>query len=198
MILTKSFLENQAKNRGIYYTDMAEYRSINENNEIIRKSLTNEYDIFLSHSYYDKRLVLTLVDLFHSAGYSVYVDWIEDEQLNRSSVNKSTANILKVRMKNSKGLSYLTTQNSSNSKWCPWELGYFDGLKKSRCCILPVLDYNQDSFHGQEYLGLYPYIDYNTRSDNGEFDFWVYDPNDRRKYVILKSWLSGYDPISHN
>ena len=47
---------------------------------------------FFSHSYLDKTLVYAVVDLFNQAGYSVYVDWIEDQQLDRSKVTAATAN----------------------------------------------------------------------------------------------------------
>ncbi len=77
----------------------------------------------------DKVQVLALVKLFNKHHFSVYVDWIEDKQLDRKDVNVKTANLLRERMKQSKCLSYLTTKNITNSKWCPWELGYFDGLK---------------------------------------------------------------------
>lgn len=40
----------------------------------------------------------------------------------------------------------------------PWELGYFDGFR-SAVAILPIAQTTQETFNGQEYLGLYPYID---------------------------------------
>ena len=40
----------------------------------------------------------------------------------------------------------------------PWELGYFDGFK-SAVAILPITQTEQHLYSGQEYLGLYPYID---------------------------------------
>ncbi len=38
----------------------------------------------------------------------------------------------------------------------PWELGYFDGLKRGRVGIFPIVANAGDAFQGQEYLGLYP------------------------------------------
>ena len=46
------------------------------------------------------------------------------------------------------------------SKWCPWELGLFDGISNGKCCILPVIKEKKDFYKGQEYLGMYPYLSY--------------------------------------
>ena len=93
-------------------------------------------------------------------------------------------------MKQSKCLSYLTTKNIAKSKWCPWELGYFDGLKQSKCCILPIMEYGSN-FCGQEYLGLYSYLEYAfyVGVDVG-FDFYICDQN-RTKFIKLRDWLKG-------
>lgn len=194
MILTTGFLDNQANSRGIYATDSAQRRVLYENETILKKS--NKYDIFLSHRYMDGKRVITLVNMFNDAGYSVYVDWLEDPELDRNNVTVYTAALLKLRLLSSKGLTFLATDNSSYSKWCPWELGYMDG-KNGRCCILPVLDYNATAFKGVEYLGLYPYIEYDTQRGTGKFDFWVYDQNDNTKYVRLDFWLNGVNPTKH-
>ena len=200
MILSKSYLTQQANNRNISEYGNKRQQIINENFELAHRfdstlnKRVKEYDIFLSHSSLDKRLVLTLVELFNDAGYSVYVDWIEDTQLDRSNVNKDTANVLRNRMNTSKGLAYVATSNATNSKWCPWELGYFDGKKGSRCCILPIMD--NTTFRGQEYLGLYPYIEYEKYANKNEYDFWVYNQG-TNEYVILRSWLSGNEPYIH-
>lgn len=200
MILSKSFLTQQAEKRNISEYGTKREQILYENVELstrydsVNNSKIREYDIFLSHSSLDKKLVLTLVDLFNEAGYSVYVDWIEDTQLDRSNVNKDTAQTLRGRMNCSKGLAYVATSNSTNSKWCPWELGYFDGKKNSRCCILPIMESN--TFQGQEYLGLYPYIRYSMISGKNKYEFWVYNQG-TDEYVILKKWLAGSDPYNH-
>ena len=92
-------------------------------------------------------------------GQKVYIDWVVDKQLSRDSVTKETAETLRNRMKQSSKLLYLATDNASSSKWMPWELGYFDGLKPGKVAILPLVDSVDSSFQGQEYLGLYPALD---------------------------------------
>lgn len=194
MLLRKSFLLQEAEKRSITEHGMKREHIIYENAELFKNNSKKMYDIFLSHSSLDKKLVLTLVELFNDAGYSVYVDWIEDTQLDRSTVNKETAEVLKKRMENSRGLAYVATSNATNSKWCPWELGYFDGNKKSRCCVLPIVESN--SFRGQEYLGLYPYISYSKVKGTNKDEFWVYNQG-TDEYVKLKNWLDGKDPYNH-
>lgn len=193
MILTHEFLRSRPQM--LYESvDDRQRRVINENHRLYEA--TTKFDVFLSHSSLDHDEVIILVQLFNKSGYSVYVDWIYDKQLDRSNVTAKTADTLRMRMQQSKGLSYLATDNAFHSKWCPWELGYFDGQSKSRCCILPVLDYATTTYKGQEYLGLYPYLQYAQYRDSDKYDFWVYEQGSS-KYVVLKSWLQGMNPCDH-
>jgi len=126
-----------------------------------------EFDIFLSHSYDDKSYVEEMKQILEDEGYSVYVDWIFDRQLDRSNVTLEAADLLRRRMKQSKCLVYLISANSSDSKWMQWELGFFDGAKE-KVAILPISEtvdvvYTYD---GLEYLGLYPYMFYDGKINN--------------------------------
>jgi hypothetical protein len=62
-------------------------------------------------------------------------------------------------MRNSQSLIFATSSASSQSKWMPWELGYFDGFKPGYVAILPLVPSTYSDFKGQEYLGLYPYVE---------------------------------------
>ncbi|MBO0486577.1 toll/interleukin-1 receptor domain-containing protein [Vagococcus fluvialis] len=188
MIITKEFLKNESQKRNI--TSFSQRSILNEN--LITKSTNQNYDIFISHSFLDKELVLTLVELFNEAGYSVYVDWIEDTELDRTNVTKKTADLVRSRISQSKSLAYIVTANISNSKWCPWELGFADGKLGNRAAILPILDDNRN-FNGQEYLSLYPHIDY-VKGTNEILDFWVNDPSTDNTYVTLREWINGKQP----
>lgn len=195
MILTRNFLQ-QSRQQALYESS-SDYRKriISENNKAYAKK--NKFDVFLSHSSLDQNEVLNLIQLFNQCDYSVYVDWVYDPQFNRSNISKKTAEIIRERMKQSRGLSYLATSNSSISKWCPWELGYFDGMSKnSRCCILPVLSHEASSYDGQEYLGLYPYLAYSKHANSGKYDFVVHEQN-TSKYIALNAWLDGSDPTDY-
>lgn len=116
------------------------------------------YDIFLSHSIRDADLILGMKATLEDLGYSVYVDWIDDPQLDRSNVTPATAEKLREKMNSSKSLFYVTTSNSDDSRWMPWECGFFDG-KKEKVAIVPIQESSSNnSYSGQEYLGLYPYV----------------------------------------
>jgi hypothetical protein len=128
-------------------------------------SLSTTFDVFLSHSILDAQVILGVKSLLEAEGLSVYVDWVEDAELDRSRVTVRTADMLRTRMRHCSSLIFATSSNSSNSKWMPWELGYFDGFKPGFVSILPLVQSRYDDFRGQEYLGLYPYIediDWNT------------------------------------
>ncbi|MEL6647814.1 MAG: toll/interleukin-1 receptor domain-containing protein [Pseudomonadota bacterium] len=118
------------------------------------------FDVFLSHSKMDDKYVLGAKQILEEKGFSVYVDWINDPQLDRSMVTKRTADYLRQRMKQCSLMFYLHTKNSSLSKWCPWEMGFFDGNAHSapRTYVFPLV-FSGESFQGQEYLELYPTID---------------------------------------
>lgn len=119
----------------------------------------NSYDIFLCHSMMDEELIHGAKRELELAGFSVYVDWINDPLLDRSSVSAATADVLRRRMKSSRMLIYAHTLNSAFSRWCPWELGFFDGHKGGNVFLLPIAQVSDANFSGQEYIGLYPYLD---------------------------------------
>ena len=116
-----------------------------------------QFDIFLSHSYSDKKYIEGLFLELTSRGFTVYVDWIIDPEFDRTNITKSTVNSIRRRMKQSRSLIYATSQNASNSKWMPWELGFLDG-DKGTCAILPITDHEKSLFKGQEFLSVYPVI----------------------------------------
>ena len=160
----------------------------------------HEYDIFLSHAYLDAEVILGVKAILEDYGHSVYIDWVEDQQLDRSKVTPETADALRTRMTRCKSLFYATTENSSTSKWMPWECGYFDA-KKSRCAILPVTTSPTNSYKGQEYLALYPYITEDTAYSetiaelNNRKMLWVHRTPD--VYVMYRAWLLGVEPMKH-
>lgn len=162
--------------------------------------LSQEFDVFLSHSYADAKTVQALdaddllglkEKLENDCGLSVYVDWMVDRTLDRSTVDARTASILRARMDHCGCLLYATSEQAEKSKWMPWELGYFDG-KKGRVAILPVVNSQMASYKGQEYLGLYPYVDEATPKGSPKAALWVNETPTR--YVSLAGWLKGEKP----
>ncbi len=145
------------------------------------------FDVFLSHSSDDQELVLGVMKLLQDQGLTVYVDWVVDDLLDRNSVNKNTANTLRDRMKHANAMIYIATDNSTYSKWMPWELGFFDGYKPDHIAILPVLGDEDYKFEGREYLTLYPLVSRDTL--NGVTDFVVGDDDTSR--IKLKDFVKG-------
>jgi TIR domain len=138
-----------------------QYRNLMEADlrESAATSIQTHFDVFLSHSYEDAALIAGIKALLESESISVYVDWLEDPQLDRSRVTRDTADLLRERMRHCGFLLYASSQASVDSKWMPWELGYFDGYRPGRVGILPIVSTPGASFVGQEYLGLYPLIE---------------------------------------
>lgn len=153
---------------------------------------TQNFDIFLSHSYLDAKYIEIIREDLMELGYSVYVDWIVDKQLNRKEVTKETAGTLRQRMKQCKSLFYAITENYSNSKWMPWELGYFDALKH-KVAILPVkkVPDTSEQYKGTEYLGLYHYVTV-TKSKGGQEVVWI--NKNENEYASFNEWIEGKEP----
>lgn len=132
-------------------------RSIREHRSATKNR--SSFDVFLSHSFADRKTILGLRNLLEAAGLVVYVDWIDDADLDRDRVTPATADTLRHRMRQSRSLLYATSPSAQSSRWMPWELGQFDGMK-GRVGVLPVDDRTsrRTTYVGQEYLGLYPYV----------------------------------------
>jgi hypothetical protein len=135
---------------------------------------SRSYDIFLSHSSLDANVIVGLKSALEDNNFSLYIYWIEADP-ESYKVTPETAERIRTRMRSCKGLLYGTSQNAENSKWMPWELGYFDGIR-GKVAVCPITD--SSSFQGREYLGLYPIM---------EKDFWLW--KDGRTYKTLRQWL---------
>ena len=92
-----------------------------------KQAKANTFDIFLSHAFSDKEMILGTTQILEDLGYSVYLDWRDDPGLDRQNVNPDTAETLRTRMKMSRCLFYATTSGAATSRWMPWELGFKDG-----------------------------------------------------------------------
>lgn len=163
------------------------------------RALSYEFDVFLSHSYSDAKLnmdrLLGVKAFLEEFNVTVYVDWIIDTNLNRETVSDETARILRTRMNHSKCILFATSERSQISKWMPWELGYMDG-RKQKVAIFPlVATAGRYTYNGQEYLGLYPYIEQAAATNSNNLYLWVCE--DDETYVRLDLWLKGQKPHKH-
>lgn len=77
--------------------------SLRKSEDLILESNTaaafsDNFDMFLSHTIRDAEMVLGMKELLAEMGYKVYIDWIDDPQLNRRNVNRNTADKSRSRM----------------------------------------------------------------------------------------------------
>jgi hypothetical protein len=99
--------------------------------------------------------------------------------------NAKTAIKLKKKIQVSNKFILLATPNAINSKWCIWELGLGDVAKYNRDIALLPINRTTQNFNGEEYLRIYPYIQYwdnTTKYRDGSFTskgFYVYTPSDK-------------------
>ena len=186
-LFSREYLQKQRR-----YFDMKKEASIME--DAVRSK--SEFDIFLSHSYQDRDIIGALFKVMEEEmDFKIYVDWIVDTELDRTNVTAATAQRLKERMNLCKCLLFATSENQPKSKWMPWELGYFDGMKE-KVAILPIVEKenSQNRYSGQEYLGLYPYVVF-QKDTEGNDRLWIC--TDERNYFELRQWLSGKLPTIH-
>jgi TIR domain len=150
------------------------------------------FDIFLSHSFLDKDEVEGLYLELTRMGFTVYVDWIIDPNLDRDNVTKESATIVRNRLRSSKTLLFAISASASVSKWIPWELGYVDGHTQ-QCAIIPVSreDNSPNIYKGKEYLSLYPFISKEFSSKQIE-KLWVNESVS--SYITLEQWFKGEMP----
>jgi hypothetical protein len=200
----RSLASEKLRNDGRYSAYSSE-----STHDSIRKSLLSEaeinfsagrlcsFDVFLSHSYSDKELILGMKLGLEKFGYSIYVDWIEDNSMDRTNVTKENVLWIKDRIRNSKCLLYATSVNSSSSKWMPWELGFMDGFN-GKVAILPISKTGATSYKGAEYLGVYPYADIEKEKNTGRMLLWITDQTNKNIYTQFNDWLNGGHLISHN
>jgi hypothetical protein len=118
--------------------------------------LDRTFHVFLSHSFSDAEVILGVKLRLEQDGLTVYVDWIDDPLLDRTAVTEDTARLLRRRMDQCRFLLYACSRTSVDSRWMPWELGYFDGRRRGKVGIFPIVETASETFVGVEYLGLYP------------------------------------------
>jgi hypothetical protein len=157
---------------------------------------TSTTSIFLSHSHQDKDKVEQAKIFFENLGISIYVDWMDNTMPERT--NGTTANRIKSKIIENHKFVMLATNNAVSSKWCNWEVGIGDTFKlaKDNIAILGLADNNRH-WNGNEYLQIYPSIEYqsgNTKNNFGNYipkGYYILYPsiNDSRRYKTLEEWL---------
>ncbi|UFQ01702.1 toll/interleukin-1 receptor domain-containing protein [Pseudomonas fitomaticsae] len=111
---------------------------------------------FLCHSHQDRTAVLGLLQVFREQGLHLYVDWMDSEM--PATTNGDTARKIKNRIVEADLFLFLATPNSLASRWCPWEIGYADGVKRYES-IFVIPTHERGVTYGNEYVDIYRRID---------------------------------------
>lgn len=152
------------------------------------------FDVFLSHSSNEpEEILLGIKGFLEDAGLSVYVDRYSDPHLVPGEITKDTAETLRRRLRASKSLLYVYSRHSKLSRWMPWELGFMDGAGR-RIGIVPVVEAVRDTFDGEQYLGLYPYLDRAKISGQNASTLWI--NRSKQEYAGYVDWVRGSSEIT--
>lgn len=142
-------------------------------------SASAQVTIFLSHSSKDRELLKPTISFLRSHGVSVYVDWMDEGM--PDVVSGETAKRIKAKIRDQKKFMVIVTENSKDSRWIPWELGFADPVKgMEHIAILPISD--NGSFAQNEYMKIYPKI----QRVNDIWWVWIDDPT---SLTQLTDWL---------
>jgi hypothetical protein len=147
---------------------------------------TSETSLFLSHSHKDRDIVEQAKIIFEKLGISIYVDWADEEMPIKT--NGITASNIKKKIFQNDKFVFLGTNDAVNSKWCNWEIGIGDTYKytNDKIAILGIADNNRH-WEGNEYLQIYPRIEYRKYKFYDAYDYFVIYPNNTS--TTLKEWL---------
>lgn len=143
--------------------------------------------VFLSHSSKDVNILAGAIALLEKHGGTVYIDK-KDSSL-PSVTSTSTAEKLRQRIKDCRKFVILTSENSKDSRWVPWELGLADSYRTpANVAILPTVMSGDHNWTEQEYLGLYRRITYGQIDGQSRDVFMVWD-HIRNTASELSRWL---------
>jgi len=116
-----------------------------------------QYDIFLSHACRDRERVIEAKAWLVKKKYTVFLDYDELPEINPEAVTSETAQALRTAMRECGSFLFALSANAEQSRWMPWELGYFDGFR-GRVFIFPLDEGAEMYARGQEYLRIYPIV----------------------------------------
>lgn len=140
------------------------------------------FEVFVSHSSADNDFIrkVLLFLKYAKGGVNGYVDW-QDSKLQHPT-DAQTAKRLKDRIRTSRKMIYVVTNDSLKSVWCSWELGFADRDKGVDNVAILAVKPNNGRWKHNEYLQQYPWISYENNL------FHVVKPNG--EIIPLHEWLT--------
>jgi hypothetical protein len=144
------------------------------------------FDVFLSYSYPEKEVVEGLYFRLKEMGFTAYLDFITDRELNPDKVDKTTASVIRNRLANSSTLLFVVPASNVISKWTPWELGVADGQGR-KCGLVGVTseELGYARFQKAEFLTLYPSVE----EIEGSSSMLLAVRDEQEELVLFSSWL---------
>ena len=118
--------------------------------------MTEQFDIFLSHSHVDEPRARRLKETLESWGISVYVD-LADEVLSQTP-SSALADHLITKLRRCRMLIFAFSEHAASSRWMPWELGLAHGVI-GRVALWPFTKKALAARSTQEYLELYEVLE---------------------------------------
>lgn len=102
-------------------------------------------------------MALGLQQWLREQGMDLYIDW-QDASMPESPDAMTAARIRAV-IRGVDVFLFLATSDSMGSRWCPWELGFADGIKRNEQITVIATRDASGNYYGNEYLQLYRRID---------------------------------------
>lgn len=119
---------------------------------------------FLCHSHKDRDLALGLQQWLKEQGMELYIDWLDSYM--PDTPDGTTADRIRTVIKGAEVFLFLATNDSMASRWCPWELGFADGVKRNEQIAVIATRDASGNYYGNEYLQLYRRIDQATAGNS--------------------------------
>ncbi len=105
-------------------------------------------------------MALGLQQWLKEQGLELYIDWLDPYMPN--TPDGMTADRIRTVIKGADVFLFLATNDSMTSRWCPWELGFADGVKRNEQIAVIATRDASGNYYGNEYLQLYRRIDQPT------------------------------------
>ena len=133
---------------------------------------------FLCHSHKDRDMALGLQQWLKEQGMELYIDW--QDPCMPDTPDGTTANRIRTMIDKADVFLFLATNDSMTSRWCPWELGLADGVKRNEQIALIATRDASGNYYGNEYLQLYRRID---QASAGNTLYWYAKGSQSPQYL---------------
>jgi len=140
-------------------------------NESLGRSQRVSKNVFLSYRHKDKDYVTRVIEFLEKFDINIYVDYL-DETLDDKTI-ESIAVELRTRISGCTKFISLSTPNSGNSKWMPWELGLGDRIVNYKNVAMLPLTNNEYMWTDQEYGNIYGKIESRYSQSNSDINDWM-------------------------